>query len=174
MPPRQRAPDAGTGPEGGRPGALRRRPAAWRNPTARERLAAPSRAPENIGSVCEREPQDSGASSAGKEASNAPGITSGRTSMGSIRPDEYSVRGRLCECAPHGIPFGEKSGRNEPRERDGEVRLDISVWARMGGLAEMSEGSGGREWGCDYQSPTLLVAKDVRDTVYPRAHWPIL
>ena len=37
--------------------------------------------------------------SAGKEASNAPGIMSVRISRGSIRPDECTVRGRLCEPA---------------------------------------------------------------------------
>jgi len=44
-------------------------------------------------------------SSAGEEASNAPGITSVRISRGSIRPDECALGGRLYECAQCGVPY---------------------------------------------------------------------
>ena len=62
-------------------------------------------------------------SSAGEEASNAPGITSVRISRGSIRPDECAVRGPLCECAPHGAPA--ERGQMETRRESGTgpVRL---------------------------------------------------
>ena len=62
-------------------------------------------------------------SSAGEEASNAPGITSVRISRGSIRPDECAVRGPLCERAPHGVPY-ERSQTETVRESGtGPVRL---------------------------------------------------
>ncbi len=58
-------------------------------------------------------------SSAGEEASNAPGITSVRISRGSIRPDECAVGGAALRVRPARCSLRELSDGNAPRKRNG-------------------------------------------------------
>jgi len=76
-------------------------------------------------------------SSAGEEASNAPGITSVRISRGSIRPDECAVGGPLYECTPHGVPCKRSQMETGRESGTGPVRLVIahvkdSTWGEEG------------------------------------------
>ena len=85
-------------------------------------------------------------SSAGEEASNAPGIASVRTasqrlavtasiiSRGSIRPDECAVGGPLYESAPHGVPYERSQMETRRESGTGPVRLVTGTFENLSKL----------------------------------------